>query len=391
MNPKEIGRLLGDVSRGDEVLAAIDPSAGATLSRAIRESFTSGDEQGNERRLRAVVTLEGEGALDLIAAVLEDTTEVGGIYSNLRNSALLLMAQRFPAHPGLAAPLWRAIEIDPYLNALFLYPVVAAYDPDRALALLIPTAKTCFSAALQLLAAVPGGRPVLHEIIDAEIGPGATRADPFVEALGPVALEPDVFAKILPLAGRLPAAAEVAAASDGARALAVVAERLLSKDARWRIAAVRSLRFVPADEVFARVSALFTAPDRNSPAGRDRLSTVLWSATPMTSPRWLDFLTGRLADEAHPKVRALVVSALSTQGPPALEAIVGAATDDADAAVLKEVPNALERMRGFLTLERRWEGASAGVIAAVRAAAATATPKGPRQKTLTRALRMLQC
>ena len=62
MNPKEIGRLLGDVSRGDEVLAAIDPSAGGELSQAIRASFKPGDEQGNERRLRAVVTLEGEGS-----------------------------------------------------------------------------------------------------------------------------------------------------------------------------------------------------------------------------------------------------------------------------------------------------------------------------------------
>lgn len=390
MNPKEIGRLLGDVSRGDEVLAAIDPSAGGELSQAIRASFKPGDEQGNERRLRAVVTLEGEGSLDLITAVLEDTVEVGGVYSNLRNSALPIMAARFPAHPKLAGPLWRAVEIDPYLNVLLLYPVVAAYDPDRAMALLIASARSCAPAVLQLLATVPRGRPPLHELIDAEIAPGAARADVFVEALGPVALEPDVIGKILPLADRFPAAAEVAAASDPGRALTVVAAHLLSKDARWRIAAVRSLRFLSAEEVFARVSALFTAPDRTSPAARDRLSAVLWSATPMVSPRWLEFLTGRLAVEAHPKVRALLVAALGALGPPAVEAILGAATDDADAVVLKEVPSALERLRGDLAQKRQWEGASAGVIAAVRAAAAAATPKGPRQKALKRALLLLQ-
>ena len=110
---------------------------------------------------------------------------------------------------------------------------------DEVLALLIPTANSCFPAALQLLAKVPGGRPALHEIIDAEIGPGAARADTFFDALGPVALEPDVIGKILPLARRLPAAAETAAASDRGMALEVVAEHLLFKDMRWRIAAVR--------------------------------------------------------------------------------------------------------------------------------------------------------
>ena len=165
MNLTEIGRLLGDASRGAEVLAAIDPSEGRALSQAIRASFKPGDEQGNERRLRAVVTLEGEGALDLLTAVLEDAVEVGGVYSNLRNAALPIMAEHF-------------------------------------------------LAALQLLAKVPGGRPALREIIDAEIGPGAARADIFIEALGPVALEPDVIGMILPLARRLPAAAEAAAASD---------------------------------------------------------------------------------------------------------------------------------------------------------------------------------
>lgn len=389
MNPSEIGRLLGDISRGDEVLAAIDPAAGPSLSRAIRASFTPGDEQGNARRLRAVVTLEGDGALDLLVAVLEDTVVVGGIYSNLRNTALAIMAERFPGHPRLRDALWRAIEVDPYLYPTTLYGVVVAYEPARALALLIPPANSCFPAALQLLAKVPGGRTALHEVIDAAIAPGSAQADVFVEALGPVALEPDVLGKILPLGGRLPAAAEVAAASDHRRAIEVVDAHLLSKDTRWRTAAVRSLRFLSAEEIFARVSALFTAPDRTGARGRDRVSAVLWAPTPMESPRWLEFFTGRLAVEAHPKMRGLIVSALGALGLSAVGAIVGAAKDDADDAVLKEIPKALDRLRSDLERRRQWEGAGPGVMAAVRAAA-TSTPKGPRQKALKRALLLLQ-
>lgn len=49
------------------------------------------------------------------------------------------MAERFPGHPRPADPLWRAIEVDPYLHVQNLYHVAAAYDPARAVALLIPT------------------------------------------------------------------------------------------------------------------------------------------------------------------------------------------------------------------------------------------------------------
>ncbi len=390
MNPSEIGQLLGDIRRGDEVLAAIDPAAGVELSKAIRASFTPGNEQGNARRLRAVVALEGDGALDLLAAVLEDTVVVGGIYSNLRNTALALMAERFPGHPRLADPLWRAIEIDPFLNVLTLYPVAAAYDPARAVALLIPMATSCFPGALQLLARVPGGRAVLHELLDAAIAPSAARANIFVEALGPVALEPDVFEKILPLADRLPAASEVAAASDHARALEVVAAHLRAKDTGWQMAAVRSLRFLSAEEVFVRVSALFTGPDHTGIQGRNRVGAVLWAATPMESPRWMGFLTERLAVEAHPKVRGLIVAAFGALGLPAVEAIVGAAQDAEDNAVLREVPKALDRLRSDLARRGQWEDEGEGVIAVVRAAEALAAPKGPRQKVLRRALLSLQ-
>lgn len=138
------------------------------------------------------------------------------------------------------------------------------------------------------------------------------------------------------------------------------------------------------------MSVLFIAPDHTGIQGRDRVSTVLWVATPMESPQWMGFLTGRLAVEAHPKVRGLIVSTLGALGPPAVEAIVEAAQDAEHSAVLKEVPKALDRLRSDLARRGQWEGEGPGAIAVVRAAEAAATPKGPRQKVLKRALLSLQ-
>jgi hypothetical protein len=388
MTPTALGVLLGDFTRGAEALASIDPNAGPAVSRAIRESFTGGNEQGNERRLRALVLIEGEGALDVMAAVLEDTVEVGGIYSNLRNVALDLMRSRFPGHPRLAAPLWRALEIDEYLHIDLLYPVVAAYDPDRAMALVLPDAQRGVPAALAILAANPGARPALLALLDEALASEPERAGRFIEALGATALQPELARRIVALADTLPAAAEVAAATDPARAREV-ADRLSSKDARWRIAALKALAHLPREEVFERASALFTGADSAKPVGRARIVGLVWSATPFDDPRWTGFLTGRLAKEELPKLRGLLVRALGMVGPAAVDAIVAAPKDDADAGVLAELPTVLTRLRGGLIRSGRWEQSRAGVLASVSAAADSA-PKGKRKQALTRALKALK-
>ena len=58
------------------------------MAEGLRTRFVKGDEQGNERLLQELVELEGEGAFDVLIAVLQDTVDVGGIYSNLRPAAL---------------------------------------------------------------------------------------------------------------------------------------------------------------------------------------------------------------------------------------------------------------------------------------------------------------
>lgn len=388
MTPTTLGELLGDFSRGAEALASLDANAGPEVARGLRESFTGGNEQGNERRLRALVLLEGDGALDVMAAVLEDTVEVGGIYSNLRNVALDLMLSRFPGHPRLAAPLWRALEIDEYLHINLLYPVVAAYDPDRAMALVLPDAQRSVPAALAILAANAEARPTLLALLDEALASEPTRADRFIEALGATALQPELARRIVALADTLPAAAEVAAATDPARAR-VVADRLTSKDARWQIAAHKALAHLPPEEVFERASALFTAADSAKPVGRARIAGLVWSAVPFDDPRWTGFLTGRLAKEELPKLRGMLVRALGMVGPAAVDAILAAPKDDADAGVLAELPTVLTRMRGGLIRSGRWEQSRAGVVASVTAAAASA-PKGKRKLTLNRALKALK-
>lgn len=388
MTPTALGVLLGDFSRGAEALASIDANAGPDVARAIRGSFTGGNEQGNERRLRALVLIEGEGALDVMAAVLEDTVEVGGVYSNLRNVALDLMRSRFPGQPRLAAPLWRALEIDEYLHIDLLYPVVAAYDPDKAMALVLPDARRGVPAALAILAANPGARPTLLALLDEALASGPARAGPFIEALGETALQPELARRIVALADTLPAAAEVAAATDPARAREV-ADRLSSKDDRWRTAALKALAHLSTGEVFERASALFTAADSAKPAGRARINGLVWSATPFDDPRWTGFLTGRLAKEELPKLRGMLVRALGIVGPAAVDAIVAAPRDDADAGVLAELPTVLARLRGGLIRSGRWEQSRAGVLASVGAAAASA-PKGKRKQALTRALKALE-
>ncbi|MDP1828035.1 MAG: hypothetical protein Q8L48_32470 [Archangium sp.] len=383
MTPAEVGALLGDLSRGDEVLASIKPDAGPAMAKALRKSFKRGDEQGNERRLRAVVIIEGEGALDLVQAVLEDEVVVGGIYSNLRNVALELMQTRFKGHPKLEKSLWRAVEFDEYLEIDRLYEVAAAYDASRALAVLRPPAEQGVPAAVQLLAVHAG--PEALKLLDAALAGDPVRASQFIEALGPTALQPDFARRILPLADELPAAAEVASRNDPARARAT-ADQLSSKDARWRAAAMKAIALLPAEEIFERLSKYFAAVDR---AKRAQLDAVLWSPIAFEDPRWVKFLTGRLETEEQKPMRGMLVRALGKVGPAATAAIALAPKGDGDTGVLKELPLVLGRLKGALRLAGRWEQERAGVLSALRDAAASVKTK-KHQKLLERALQALE-
>jgi len=375
MTPSEIGEALGDISRGDEVLASIEAGAGPEVAKAIRKSFEPGDEQGNGRRLQALVTIEGEGALDVVKKVLANKVVVGGIYSNLQNLALEIMKARFLGHPALEKPLWRAIEIDEYLNIDDLYVVTAAYDPERALALLVPQAELGVPAALRTLASLPEGRSKFVQLLDAAIAAGGDKLARFIEGLGDVASQPELAARIAPLAETLPTAAEALMASDPARARKV-ADQLASKDARWRAAAVRALALLPPAEVFERISPMFVAADRAKAAVRNRIDAVLWSLLRFEDPRWLPFLTKQLAKEATPKLRAMIVRGLGKVGPAAINAIISAPKDDKDTAVILALPLVLAMLRGD------------GVTERVRKAAASAT--GKHQRALKRALAALE-
>lgn len=382
MTHAEIGALLGDPSRGDEVLASINPEGGAALAKALRKSFKRGDEQGNERRLRAVVTLEGEGALDVIKAVLEDKVVVGGIYSNLRNVALELMQARFKGHPKLEKSLWRAVELDEYLEIDRLYEVAAAYDEPRAMELLLPPAEQGVPAALQLLA--KHAAPKVAELLDAALASDPAKASRFIEALGATALDPELARRIIPLADKLPAAAEVACRNDPARAR-TTADQLSSKDARWRAAAMKALGFLPAGEVFERLSPLFMAVDRTK---RAQVDAVLWSAIALEDARWLKFLVARLETEEQKPMRGMLVRALGKVGPAATAAIALAPKGDGDTGVLKELPLVLGRLKGALRLVGRWEQERAGVLSVLGEAAASVKTK-KHKKLLERALEAL--
>lgn len=380
MTPKQIAAALGDREHGDEVLAGLDASAPPGVARAIREGFRKGDEQGNARRLRALVELEGEGCLDVLCAVLEDTVEVGGIYSNLRNSTLEIIVERFKGHPALATPLWRAIELDDFMNPGPLYEVAAVYEPARALALLVAQAERKHpmgKKALEALAALPEGRPALQQLLDTALG--GDEADEFIGALGARAFDPDLAARIAPLADKSPAAAEVAVTTD-LECARRAAERLDSHDVRWRQVAYRALQCLPADEAFERASPFFVATDRAKPAGRGRLAWFTEHfdafARPLDS-RWLPFLTEQLSRENDAKVRAYVVSALGALGPEATLALLEGVGDDDVAAVFGALANALAAL-----------GPDGGVLEQVRVAAAKA--KGKRKKALTKALAMLE-
>ncbi len=345
-------------------------------SEEIRSSFQEGDEQGNFDRLAALVELEGEGCLDVMRAVLEDTVEVGGIYSNLRNGALELMAKHFPGHPALEASLWKALEIDEYLHIDFLYPVVVLYDRPRALAMLEAEVARGVPQAIKLLAAEPSARPRLLELADRALAgedPGR-----FIVLLGDVAREPEIAARIRPLADTVPAAAEIAMADGDVALIRRVADQLSSADVRWRNAALKALGRLASGEAFERASPLFTAADRTKEAGRSRIESIGWTFRTLAQPldtRWLPFLIGRLADEQDQHVRGSLVSALSMFGVDAAEAIVGAARDDKDKHVLAALPDALAEI-----------GPDHGVRELVRAAADNAT--GKRKKALEAALEM---
>lgn len=369
MKPEEIGALLGDISRGDEVLKSLHADAGPAVSKAIRKSFTRGDEQGNARRLHAVVTIEGEGALDLLEAVLLEKEEVGGLYSNLRNTALPIMLAVFPGHPKLEKALWRAVELDEYLDVDTLYAVTAAYDPKRALELLVPHAERGVPAALRTLAALPEGLPKVVKLLEAAIKKG--QPDRFIEALGPTALKPELSALIIPLADSVPAAAELASRSDPARARAT-AELLSSKDARQRAVAVKALALLPAAEIFERVSPLFTA---TKPAARAQLELVLWSPVRFEDERWLPFLQKRLEAEEQKKTRYHLLRALALLRPVQVEAVASAPKDDSDTVLLKELPLVLGQLKIALASEGKWEQERAAFVAALRDAAGRASPK----------------
>ncbi len=366
MGPEQIAAALGDSGDGDQVLEQLDAAAGPEVARAIRDGFEGGDEQGNFRRLTALVKLEGEGCLDVMRAVLEDTVEVGGIYSNLRNGALELMRDHFPGHPALAASLWRAMEIDEYLHITWLYPVVAAYDKPRALALLEAQVEMGVPQAIKLLAQDPDARPMLLAVVDKALAgkdPGR-----FIELLGEVASEPDLAARIRPLADTVPAAAEIAMADGDLDRIRGVADRLWSPEARWRSAAVKALRRLPAVEAFDRAAPLFTAADRVKEVGRGRVEAIAWTLPTLAQPldpRWFRFLIGRLAEEHDLHVRGSLVEALATFGADAAEAIVTAARDDKDKHVLAALPDALAALGpdgGVLELVRTAAGKSTGKI-----------------------------
>lgn len=369
----------------EAALAQVDQAracaTGPELAHAIRNSFKPGSEQGNGRRLEALVKLEGAGCLDVIRDVLEAPDDVGGIYSNLRNGALELIRDHFLGDPALEAPLWRAVEIDEYLNIDALYPVAKAYDPARALALLVPNAELGTPAAVAALAREPTARPVLRELLENVLaGDRVDRADRFLEGLGDAAAAPDLAAVIAPYAATQPAAAELAILLGDVAGIRTLAERLTSTDVRWRAAAVKAVAALSPDDAFERVSPLFSRAERTTPAGRGGLADVTYAFPDFTKPldpRWLAFLTARLDDETDRSVRGCVVEALGALGPDAALAIVLAPRDDKDHAVLEAMPLALELI-----------GPGDGVLALVRDAVRGA--KSKRKKALAAALEALE-
>jgi len=363
VTPEETAKALGE--QGISVLDELDPNGGPELASMIRSSFEEGNEQGNGYRLEALVKLEGEGAIDILCAVLEDTVEVGGIYSNLRNTALELIQGNFLGHPQLAASLWKAVEIDEYLNIDQLYAVARPYDAERAAALLVPAAEQGIPAAIRALAGEPALRPTLFAILERSLA-GENPAV-VVAALGDAAREPDIAAMLAPHADSIPAVAELNLDDADEARLRTLADKLSSNDPAWCVIAIRALQRLAPSEAFDRASPVFLADDRATPQGRARATAVTWALSSFAAPRdprWPELLVAQLAVEDDLELRGSLVHAISAFGADFAPTVIGAARDAKDKYVLAAIPEALQAI-----------GPDDGVLDLVRQAAVDATGK----------------
>jgi len=376
MTPQEIAEALGghDTDEMERVLASLGPDSGHAVALAIRAGFEGGDERGNCNRLIALVRIEGKGALDVVRDVLEDTTEVGGIYSNLRNTALELISAHFQGDPSLEKSLRRAMEIDPYMSPTFLAPVLEPFDPEHALSLYLVLARRGDRAAMKMVATQH--RAKLLEQIDSALE--SDDANPFIEALEDDARAPDIFPKIAAKADALPSAALIVAKTDAAFARKL-ADKLRSKDWSWRDAAARALATLPAAEIFDFVSPMLEADDRTKPNALDRLEHIYDALEALEDPRWEARFRERLIAEESPKMREVLVPFVGLLGARAVDAILSAPRDDKDKKVIAAMLDTLMNLKG-----------DAKVLEAVRAASAAAGKKGARAKAIREALDYLE-
>jgi HEAT repeat protein len=157
--------------------------------------------------------------------------------------------------------------------------------------------------------------------------------------------DPAVARKAIPLVATYGGPAAQAAARSGDRkSLEAIADQLLSDDDELFEPAAEACRRIGGKEAFERLSAAFTAKDRNGEAGQSRLRAVA-KAIPKGDPAWLEFLldvvNGDLGLKASARLKKLFGGKEPKPGPATAQA-VAALAQLGDRSAVKPLVKALE-------------------------------------------------
>ncbi len=286
---------IGDSYMGERVIKDVVPRFGKTLVGPIRRDFDPKGDAANARRLKALVQLQGDQARDLIEAALREGSPP------MRSAAFEALAEHLPGRPEFESLALETVRQDrstdvrrSAIKALRGYGSEASLE--ALLAALDPAATRAQAAWALEASAHAQAVPRLLAKLDQALAAAAKKDDDrrdlvraVLSALAPHD-DPAVAKRALPLVAEYggPAAKAVAKSGD-AKAIAGLADQLLSDDPELFEPAVEACRRMGGKAAFERLSAAFTAKDRNGEAGQFRIRAVL-DALPAGDRAWTEFL-----------------------------------------------------------------------------------------------------
>jgi HEAT repeat protein len=290
---------IADSYMGECVIRDVVPRFGKALVGPMRREFDPNGSAVDARCLRALVQLEGEAARDLVEAALKDGSPP------MRSAAFEALAEHLPGRAEFEPLALETVKKDKsadvkrsaikalrgYGSEASLEALLAALDPST----------TRHQAAWALERnAHPQAVPRLLAKLDEALALAAQkdpkkdddRRDLVRSVLSALAEhdDPKITARVVPLIETYGGPAAKAAVKSGDRKiLQSVADQLLSDDVELFGPAVQACTRLGGKDSFERLSAAYTAKDRNTDAGTRRFEAVE-RAIPKGDRAWSEFL-----------------------------------------------------------------------------------------------------